>query len=351
MATGKPTILYIGQPILFAHEAWARFKENFNIVFYDLHSKEEAIAAFSEMGKYSRIDGIVRPNLAPNMLASLDKELVNHLPASCKIVSYCNHGYDGEDTEALEQRGIWYCNGAGGATDATADTALFLILATFRYTTFCELTLREKKSADWFFVEEMCSQSHDPRGKVLGVVGLGEIGAAAAMRARALGMMIHYFNRRKRPAVEESLGGALYHDNIESLLKVSDCVLLACPHTPQTHRLLNKQALQLMKRGSRIVNIGRGKCVDEEALAQALEEGHISSAGLDVFHDEPVVHPKLLESWKVTLLPHIGGGTLETSKKFEEIAMQNIEAYFLGDGKPLTPINDVSSERIDTTRV
>ncbi|RFU31070.1 hypothetical protein B7463_g5238, partial [Scytalidium lignicola] len=337
----KPTILYVGQPIMFAHEAWAQFEKNFNVLFYDLKTKSEAIEAFSGAGKYSKIDGIVRPNLGQNMLPPLDKELISHLPESCSIVSYCNHGYDGEDTEELERKGVWYCNGAGGATDATADTALFLILSVFRYTTFCELTLREKKSADWFHVEEMCNEAHDPRGKVLGVVGMGEIGAAAAMRAKALGMTIQYFNRKRRTAVEESLGGAIYHDNIESLLKVADCVLIVCPHTPQTHHLLNKDTLKVMKKGSRVVNIARGKCIDESALVDALEEGHIASAGLDVFHDEPIVHPKLLQSWKVTLLPHIGGGTVETNKKFEEIALQNIEAYFLGDGKPLTPVNNV----------
>lgn len=284
--TPKKTILYVGQPIVFAHDAWARFQENFNILYYDLNSKEELIKAFSKGGKYATIDGIVRPNLCPNLLPSLDKELVNHLPESCRIISYCNHGYDGEDTEELEKKGVWYCNGAGGATDATADIALFLILATFRYTTFCEHKLRSLRSADYFAVEDVCNIAHDPRGRVLGVVGLGEIGAAAASRALAVGMSIHYFNRKRRPAVEERLGGAIYHSELESLLKVADCVLVACPHSAQTHHLLNKDTFNLMKKGSRVVNIARGKCIDEDALADALDDGIISSAGLDVFHEE-----------------------------------------------------------------
>ncbi|KAL2014068.1 hypothetical protein VTN00DRAFT_1593 [Thermoascus crustaceus] len=337
----KKTILYVGQPIVFAHEAWARFTENFNILYYDLTSKSDLIEAFSKGGKYSTIDGIVRPNLSSNLLPSFDKELVSHLPESCKIISYCNHGYDGEDTVELEKKGVWYCNGAGGATDATADIALFLIIATFRYTSFCEQKLRSLRSADYFTVEDTCNISHDPRGHILGVVGLGEIGAASASRAVALGMSIHYFNRRRRPEVEQSLGGAVYHADLESLLKVSDCVLLACPYSAQTHHLLNHETSKLMKKGSRVVNIGRGKCIDEEALADAIDQGIISSAGLDVFHDEPVVNPRLLDNWKVTLLPHIGGATLDSNRKFEEIALKNIEAFFLGDGKPLTPINNV----------
>jgi lactate dehydrogenase-like 2-hydroxyacid dehydrogenase len=287
--SAKPTILYVGQPIVFAHDAWARFQQHFHILFYDLQSKSDVIAAFAPGGKYSTIDGIVRPNIGPNLLPPLDAELISRLPASCKIVSYCNHGYDSEDTVELERKGIWYCNGAGGATDATADTALFLILATFRYMTFCEHTLRKQQSADYFAVEHVANESHDPRGHILGVVGLGGIGAAAAARARALGMTIHYFNRTRRPEIEASLGeGTVYHNDLHSLLKVADCVLIACPHTPQMHHVLNAETFRIMKRGSRVVNIARGKCIDEEALADALEEGIISSAGLDVFHDEYV---------------------------------------------------------------
>lgn len=282
----KPTLLYVGRPIVFAHDAWAKFEKQFSIVTYDLQSKSELIEALSEGGKYSKIDGIIRPNASPNPLPPLDKELINHLPTSCKIVASFNHGYDGEDVLELERKGIWYCNSAGGATESTADIGLFLILAVFRFTTAMEMTLREKKSAEWFNVEKICAESYTPSGKVLGIVGLGDIGAAVAKRAQAIGMTIHYFNRTRRPLVEQTLGSATYHDSVESLLRTSDCVLLACPHTHETHQLLNRSTFHMMKPGSRVVNIGRGKCIDEEALACALEEGHISSAGLDVFYDE-----------------------------------------------------------------
>lgn len=282
----KPTLLYVGRPIVFAHEAWAEFEKHFNIVPYEARSRSELIEGFSEGGKYSNIDGIIRPNMALNPLPPLDKELISHLPSSCKIIASSNHGYDGEDVAELERRGIWYCNSAGGATEATADIGLFLILAAFRFTTSAEMTLRETRSADWFNVANICAESYTPSGKVLGIVGLGDIGAAVAKRAQAIGMTIHYFNRTSRPLVEQTLGNATYHDNLESLLRVSDCVLLACPHTRETHRLLNETTLRMMKRGSRVVNIGRGKCIDEDALASALETGHISSAGLDVFYDE-----------------------------------------------------------------
>lgn len=282
----KPTLLYVGRPIVFAHDAWAKFEKHFNILIYESRSKSELIEALSKGGKYSKIDGIIRPNASTNPLPPLDKDLISYLPPSCKIVASSNHGYDGEDVAELERKGIWYCNSAGGATESTADIGLFLILAVFRLTTAMEMTLREKESAEWFNVEKICAESYTPGGKVLGIVGLGDIGAAVAKRAQAVGMDIHYFNRTRRPLVEQSLGGATYHDSVESLLSTSDCVLLACPHTDETHQLLNKRTLHMMKRGSKVINIGRGKCIDEDALASALEEGHISSAGLDVFYDE-----------------------------------------------------------------
>ncbi|KAI1121353.1 hypothetical protein F5Y10DRAFT_288507 [Nemania abortiva] len=341
--SSKPKVLYMGHPIMYAHEEWLSFKEKFDIVSYDVQSREEAMKAFAEGGKYSDVEAIMRPSLASNILPSLDEELVQSLPSSLKIISYCNHGYDGEDTEALERRGIWYCNGAGGATSATADIALFLILAVFRYTTFCEAVLRDNKSADWFLVEDVVMASHDPAGHVLGIIGMGGIGEAVARRARSLGMNIHYHNRKRRPETEAALGDAVFHDTIESLLRVTDCIVVACPHTPNTHHLLNEKTLRFMKRGSRVVNVGRGKIIDEAALVAALEDGHISSAGLDVFYDEPVVHPSLLDNKKVALLPHMAGGTLSSNKNFEAIAMQNLVRYFFEDGKPLTPINNASS--------
>lgn len=162
----------------------------------------------------------------------------------------------------------------------------YRVVSDHRYVQLYDFLRGEATLPPYFAVEDTCNISHDPRGHVLGVVGLREIGAAAASRAVALGMSIHYFNRRCRQEIEQSLGGSVYHEDLESLLKVSDCVLLACPHSAQTHHLLNYETFKLMKKGSRVVNIGRGKCIDEEALADAIGQGIISSAGLDVFHDE-----------------------------------------------------------------
>ncbi|KAF3479405.1 D-mandelate dehydrogenase [Arthroderma uncinatum] len=351
---GKPTILYVGNPIRFSRERWAELEKRCNVLYYSKLPLSELIEAFSEGGKYSTVDGILRPNnTLTNNLPLFNKELIPHLPPSLKIIASVNHGYDGQDTEELARHKIWYCNGAGAANDSTADLALFLIIATFRRTSFCEHKVRSLRRGNYYDIEdEVAEIAHNPHGKVLGIVGLGEIGQAVATRALALGMKIHYFGRSKKTsAVESKLGGAVYHSELKGLLEVTDCLLLACPHTPETHHLLNSETFKLMKRGVRVINVGRGKCVDEEALADAIDEGIVSSAGLDVYQDEPKINARLLDNWHVTLLPHVGGATIDTQANFEQIAMGNIEAFFFGDGKPLTPVNKVEDYKPSTERL
>ncbi|KAM5458267.1 putative glyoxylate reductase [Microsporum audouinii] len=340
----KPTVLYIGNPIRWHTERWAELEKRCNVLYYTKLPLPELIEALGEGGKYSTIDAVFRPsNTLANGFPLFDKELIPHLPPSLKIIASVNHGYDGEDTEALAQRKIWYCNGAGAANDSTADLALFLIIATFRRLSFCEHTVRSLRRGDFYDIQDkVVDVAQNPHGKVLGIVGMGEIGQAVATRAIALGMEIHYFGRkRKSEELESRLGGAVYHSELGSLLGVADCLLLACPLTPETHHLLNSKTFGMMKRGVRVINVGRGKCVDEEALADALDEGIVSAAGLDVYQEEPKINARLLDNWNVTLLPHTGGATIDTQANFEKITMDNIEAFFFGDGKPVTPVNKV----------
>ncbi|PGH01107.1 hypothetical protein GX51_05422 [Blastomyces parvus] len=341
----KPSILYAGRPIRYATSQWEKFQQNFTIIPYTSRSKAEFVQGLQPGGPYSTINGILRPAISdPHTdLPLLDKELISHLPTSCKIIASVNHGYDGIDTEELGRRGVWYCNGAGAANDSTADLALFLILAAFRYTTFSEGRLREMRAARYFNVEgDVVPYANTPRNRILGVVGMGGIGVEISIRARAVGMQIHYFSRTRKGAdVEGLLGGAVYHPTLKEMLAVADCVVLACPHTPETHHILNRETFAAMKKGVRIVNIGRGKCIDEDALADAIEDGTVAGAGLDVYHDEPEVNPRLLDNMRITLLPHMGGACVDTHENFERLAMNNLEAYFLGDGKPITPVNHV----------
>lgn len=178
--------------------------------------------------------------------------------------------------------------------------------------------------------------SHNPRNHTLGIVGLGNIGFAIAKKVRAgLGMRILYHDKERKPANQEDEVDATFYDLLDNMLKASDCVLLASPHgTP----ILNARTLSLLRPGSRVVNIARGSLVDEDALADALESGHVSAAGLDVHAHEPSPNTRLNNRRDVTPMCHTGGASVETIIAFERLAMENVEAVLLGR-EPLTAVN------------
>ena len=167
------------------------------------------------------------------------------------------------------------------------------------------------------------------QGKVLGILGMGRIGRAAAARARAMGMTIHYHNRsRLTPDLEQ---GAVYHDTPQSLLKVSQFLSIHCESTPQTHHLINAEGIALMPQGAVVVNTARGDIVNDDALVEALKSGRIAAAGLDVFNGEPNVDPRYFDLPNAFILPHIGSATMETRNAMGDRALDNLDAFFRGD--------------------
>jgi lactate dehydrogenase-like 2-hydroxyacid dehydrogenase len=180
--------------------------------------------------------------------------------------------------------------------EATSDIALYLIIAVFRLTGMAELAARTGSKERYTKAHDLLSHiAHNPRGKILGCVGLGMIGAATARKVRgSIGMEIHYYDPVRAPKhVEEELK-LTYHEDLESLYAIADCISISVPLLPQTHHLINQEAISKMKDGVRIVNTARGKVVDEEALVKALQDRKVFSAGLDVHHDEPNVIRKKL---------------------------------------------------------
>ncbi len=174
------------------------------------------------------------------------------------------------------------------------------------------------------------------QGKTLGVVGLGQIGRATARRARAFGMEIVYSSpRRADPETEAELRAT--YVPLADLLATSDVVSLHCPLSEETRHLIDAAAFELMKPSAFLVNAARGPVVDEEALVRALESGEIAGAGLDVFENEPAVHPGLLVLENAVLLPHLGSATVETRTAMATLAARNVLAVL--DGlPPLTPV-------------
>jgi lactate dehydrogenase-like 2-hydroxyacid dehydrogenase len=273
-----------------------------------------------------------------------DDKLIDLLPSSVRIFASAGAGFNWADVEALGRRGIWYANGAGASDEAVSDTTLYMILSVFRNFTRAQLAARTADPEIFTATHKLIATiSHNPRGHILGLVGLGNISKKVAVKAQALGMSVHYYDVvRQIQDVEQALG-VTYHDTLESLLKVSDCVSLHTPLNQHTKHLINRDTLKMMKPGARLINTARGEVVDEEALIQALEAGSLSAAGLDVHYHEPQVSPRLAAMDNVTLTTHIAGGALNTRINFELNAMKNILATVGAQGEligqPFTPVN------------
>lgn len=185
--------------------------------------------------------------------------------------------------------------------DATADTALFLLLGAIRQYQHPLVSIRQGLWRGPNF-----QVSHDPRGKVLGILGLGGIGTAVAKRAEGFGMKIQYNKRHADPK------SPYKYVSLDELLATSDIISLNLSLTEQTKHIINRESFSKMKDGVILVNTARGGLIDEEALVEALKRGKVSGAGLDVYEHEPEVHPELLQMENVMLLPHIGTATVET---------------------------------------
>lgn len=274
-----------------------------------------------------------------------DTELISLLPPSVRIFASAGAGFNWADVDILGQRKIWYSNGAGASDEAVSDTALYMILSVFRNFTRSQLAARTADPEIFTATHKLIATiSQNPRDHILGIVGFGNISKKLAFKAHmALGMKIHYFDIVRADSKEEAELDATYHESLESLLKVADCVTLHTPLNKHTQDLIDAKALSIMKPGSRLVNTARGEVVKEDDLIQALESGHISAAALDVHYNEPQVSPKLASMENVTLTTHIGGGALNTRINFELNAMKNIiqvvgsNGEFVGE--PITPVN------------
>ncbi|EKP94603.1 2-hydroxyacid dehydrogenase [Thermaerobacter subterraneus] len=243
-----------------------------------------------------------------------------------RVVSNCAVGYDNVDVQAAQRRGILVTHTPGVLTEATADLAMALILACARRLPQAEADLRAGRWTTWHPLQWLGLELD---GATLGIVGLGRIGRAVARRARAFGMQVLYSSRRRHPDAEEELGVA--YADLDSLLARSDIVTLHVPLTPETRHLLDGRRLARMKPGAILINTARGGVVDEQALVEALRQGHLAMAGLDVYGQEPVPpHHPLLQLPNVIALPHIGSATRRTRWRMARLAAENCAAVLRG---------------------
>jgi len=283
-------------------------------------------------GSLSRAELTAALGEADALIALLDVAVDESLlGAAPRLRVVANHavGYDNVDVAAATRRGIVVTNTPDVLTDATADFTFALILAAARRLGEGEVLARSGAWLGWA-PDQLLGQS--VAGRTLGVIGFGRIGQAVARRAAGFAMNVLYTSPR------EVAGAAARRVALDELLAAADVVSLHCPLTAETRHIIDRAALAKMKPTAVLVNTARGPCVDEEALAAALEHGTIAGAGLDVFENEPSIHPALLASRKVVLAPHLGSATLEARGGMARMCAEAVAAVLAGR-RPAHPVN------------
>ena len=252
----------------------------------------------------------------------MDKETIDKLPDSVKIISNFAVGFGNIDLDAAKKRGIVVTNTPEVLSDATAEIGILLILGACRRAAEGISSAREggwKWSADYLIGKQLT-------GTRLGILGMGRIGQKIAKIAKSLGMIIHYHNRSKLS--DEKEDGAIYHDNLKSLFSVTDVLSICCPATKETENLINKETVEYFPKGAVVTNVARGDIVDDEALIDALNRRKIYAVGLDVYKNEPNLNPGYLKIKTAFILPHLGSATKDTRIAMANLAIDNIDEFF-----------------------
>ena len=277
----------------------------------ELYSQSKVI----EMSK--GCDGILT-----SLTDKMDKEIIDKLSDSIKIISNFAVGFGNIDLEAAKKRGIVVTNTPEVLSDATAEIGILLILGACRRAAEGIAAAREggwKWSADYLIGKQLT-------GTRLGILGMGRIGQKIAKIAKSLGMVIHYHNRSKLNVEKED--GAIYHESIKSLFSVSDVLSICCPATKETENMINKETVEYFPKGAIITNVARGDIIEDEALIDALNRRKIYAVGLDVYKNEPNLNPGYLKIKTAFILPHLGSATKDTRIAMANLAIDNIDEFF-----------------------
>ena len=252
----------------------------------------------------------------------LDADTIEKLPKSVKILSNFAVGFGNIDTEAAKKKNITVTNTPEVLTDATAEIGILLILGACRR---ASEGIERAKASDWKWSADYLI-GKQLTGTRLGILGMGRIGKKIAKIAKSLGMVIHYHNRSKLSPDKEN--GATYHEDLKSLLSVSDVLSVCCPASKETINLINKETLEYLPKGAVVTNVARGDIVDDEALIDALDRRKVYAVGLDVYKGEPNLNPGYLEHKSAFILPHLGSATKETRTAMANLAIDNLEEFF-----------------------
>lgn len=266
-----------------------------------------------------------------SVLADPITERLFEVRPDLQMVAQYAVGVDNIDLDAAERHDVAVTHTPGVLTDATADMTWALLLAVARHVPAADQYVRDGRFERW---ETTLLLGTELSRKTIGIVGLGRIGAAVARRALGFGMEVVYHNRtRANPTVERQASAR--YVSLEELLETSDVVSLHCPHNEDSHHLIDAAALETMKPSALLVNTARGPVVDEAALVEALANDDVAGAGLDVFEEEPEVHPELVEQDRVVLAPHLGSATTDARMRMAQMCVASIQAFL--DGSESVP--------------
>ncbi len=283
-------------------------------------------------------DELVRRVAGKQALVSLITDTVDRAVVEAgtdlRIIANVAVGYNNVDAAAARERGVIVTNTPDVLTGATADLTWALILAVTRRLGEGERMVRRNAWPGWAFDQLL---GMELRGRQLGIIGYGRIGRAVAARAAPFGMRIAYATRASIDGRGGPSGPAAEAMPVDRLLSTSDVVSIHVPLTPETRHLIDQPALARMKRSAYLINVSRGPVVDEAALVWALKNRLIAGAALDVYEEEPKVHPDLLTLENVLLAPHLGSATTETRTAMADLAASNVLAVLAGK-PPLTPV-------------
>lgn len=318
------SILSIGKVKFAASEYEASKFENLTFPSAEATTRDDFLAAVKK-GTY---DGVVAINrhLHDKSIGRFDESLISALPESVKVIGNIGAGYDQIDVAAATKRGIYVTNTPDAVRSSTADTALFLLLATLRN---FGSGITALANGGWI---DKVQPGRCPNSRLIGILGMGSIGRAFADRCIPLGARLQYHNRS-----ESAVAGTIPYVDFDTLLKSSDVVVVSVPLNAKTRHLLSTAEFDKMKDGVVIINTARGPIIDEAALVKALDSGRVGAAGLDVFEHEPEVHPGLKGRENCVLLPHLGTHTIDASKLMEVQSLENITSILEGGRRNIVP--------------
>lgn len=269
--------------------------------------------------------------LVPTVTDSIDASIIAAAPPRLKLIASYGAGVNHIDLAAAKAKGIMVTNTPGVFTDDTADLTMALILNVPRRLGEGHRAMRNGEWSGWSPTGML---GHRIGGKTLGIIGLGRIGEAVAMRAKAFGMNIIYNKRSRLPASVEDELGVTFEPDIDRLVARSDIITLHCPLTADTDKIINADRIAHMKPNAYVINSSRGELIDEDALIEALQSGRIAGAGLDVYTHEPAVDSRFLSIANAVLLPHLGSATFEGREASGERVITNIRVWADGHRPP-----------------